>query len=87
MFFRANNNELWIEHSVAIYKVNGNVSFSATVACYFTNWTVYRNGLGQFKILNIDTNLCTHIFYAFEGIYPDGTFKIVDEWGDINLSK
>lgn len=57
------------------------------IACYFTNWTVYRKGNGQFKVEHIDPQLCTHIFYAFEGVQADGTFRIIDEWGDINLSK
>ncbi|CAF4086173.1 unnamed protein product, partial [Rotaria sp. Silwood1] len=35
------------------------------IICYYTNWSQYRHGKGQFYPEYIDINLCTHIIYAF----------------------
>ena len=36
--------------------------------CYYTNWSQYRNGLGQFLPEHVDPTLCTHLVYAFAGV-------------------
>ena len=33
--------------------------------CYFGSWAHYRKQAGHFTPEKIDTNLCTHIIYAF----------------------
>ncbi|CAH0716961.1 unnamed protein product, partial [Brenthis ino] len=38
------------------------------VACYYTNWAMYRNGAGSFDISNIDASLCSHLIYAYVGL-------------------
>lgn len=38
------------------------------VACYYTSWSQYRVGDGQYNGDNIDFSLCTHIVYAFATI-------------------
>ncbi|KAK7113633.1 chitinase-3-like protein 1 [Littorina saxatilis] len=38
------------------------------IACYFTNWSQYRTGVGSFKTEHIDPHLCTHLFFAFAKI-------------------
>ncbi|CAH1794860.1 unnamed protein product [Owenia fusiformis] len=48
--------------------------------CYYTNWSQYRVGFGQFWPEDIDANLCTHIIYAFANL--SGTNIIPREWND-----
>ncbi|KAF6212661.1 hypothetical protein GE061_013187 [Apolygus lucorum] len=38
------------------------------VVCYFTNWAWSRKGNGKFLPEDIDTNLCTHVIYAFASL-------------------
>ena len=33
--------------------------------CYYPNWAYWRQGDGNFKVGNIDPNLCTHVVYSF----------------------
>ena len=33
--------------------------------CYYTNWSKYRKGNAKFLPENIDSNLCTHIIFAY----------------------
>ncbi|XP_021348526.1 chitinase-3-like protein 1, partial [Mizuhopecten yessoensis] len=33
--------------------------------CYYTNWSLYRQGLGQYFPNNTDPHLCTHIIFSF----------------------
>jgi chitinase len=33
--------------------------------CYYSSWTHYREGDGNFEVENIDTSLCSHIVYTF----------------------
>ncbi|KAL7296155.1 hypothetical protein TKK_0010696 [Trichogramma kaykai] len=42
-----------------------NAANEKKVVCYFTDWSIQ-----QFPPQNVDTNLCTHIIYAF--VVPDG---------------
>lgn len=53
------------------------------VVCYFTSWSLYRNGSGRFTPENIDAKLCTHIIYAFASL-NSSTLKVImaDPWAD-----
>jgi len=50
------------------------------VVCYYTNWSQYRPDGGKFFPENIDTNLCTHIIFAFAKIVDNSLVAI--EWND-----
>lgn len=51
--------------------------------CYFGSWSKYRPGNGNFKIDNIDTNLCTIVIYTFIGLRSDGSINPLDAGGDL----
>ncbi|XP_044265666.1 acidic mammalian chitinase-like [Tribolium madens] len=55
------------------------------VLCFFASWAGYRNGDGSFKPQDINPNICTHVHYAFLGVNPDGTLKILDSWNEVDL--
>ncbi|KAJ3653205.1 hypothetical protein Zmor_012469 [Zophobas morio] len=56
------------------------LSSAGNVVCYFTSWTIYREGDGTFAAKDVDPTLCTHILYAFVGLNEDGTINILDDW-------
>jgi chitinase len=55
------------------------------VVCYFASWARYRPNGGAFVPENIDPRICTHVNYAFLGVNPDGSLKILDSWSEIDL--
>lgn len=59
--------------------------FPDEVFCYWGTWSHYRPGDGQYRVENIDGELCTVIMYAFFGINGDGSIRIMDPWLDIDL--
>ncbi len=55
------------------------------VVCFVTNWAFNRKDDGKFVPENIDTDLCSHIIYAYASLDPE-TLKMIefDPWGDID---
>lgn len=41
------------------------IAREAQVFCYLTSWSAKRPGAGRFSASDLQTNLCTHLIYAF----------------------
>lgn len=62
-------------------------SKTGKVVCYYSSWAAYHPGDGKYDISNIDPFLCTHIVYAFIGLNPDASIRVMDPWFDIENGK
>lgn len=55
---------------------------SFKVVGYYPSWAMYRNP--SFQPVNINTDLVTHINYAFEKLNDQGEIVLFDPWADID---
>ncbi|CAC5392476.1 E3.2.1.14 [Mytilus coruscus] len=62
------------------------VTYSYKRVCFFTNWSQYRPGIGEYKADKIDPFLCTHVIYAF-GKVSGNTIQPYDQNDIKEISK
>ena len=59
-------------------------SSTPVVACYYTSWAQYRQGIGKFEVAQIDPHLCTDIIFAFAQIDQNTNQLKTFEYNDVS---
>ncbi|XP_076044156.1 chitinase-3-like protein 1 [Oratosquilla oratoria] len=70
--------------SVFFLAALGHCVSGLVVTCYYGSWAVWRPGLGNFDVEDIDPFLCTHVIFGFAGL-SNHTWEIevLDPWNEL----
>lgn len=75
------SSQFFFKYTVYLYRFH--LYLLEKLICYYGTWATYRNSLGKFDVSHINTDLCTHLVYAFAGINTQGTVISLDPYLDL----
>ncbi|ESO03351.1 hypothetical protein HELRODRAFT_173643 [Helobdella robusta] len=70
----------WMVWEFSLDDFGGSFCENYKRVCYYTNWSRYRGGLGQFFPENIDSSLCSHVIFAFSKL--ENNNLLATDWDD-----